>query len=290
MRRCSFAHLDKSGSRHGFWLSVSGFLRAIVVGAAIMIAVAAIVPVRPAQAHPHVWVSVETTVVFDKGAIVGLRHKWTFDELYTAMAIEGLDKNNDGVYSREELAELAKVNVESLKEFDYFTVVRLAGQALKIATPTQFWLEHADPAPAPGAASPQAPRKGKEADKKGTMVRFWNWMAGDDPAKAGGADHKGPPAKVLSLHFFVPLEQPVLAEAEGFTFEVSDPTFFIAFGLARSGPVKIGEGAPAGCRATLNAAVADDGRRIGEGNAAIPEGGLAFVNPHTISVSCKGQL
>src|SRR5262245_25720518 len=28
------------------------------------------------------------------------------------MAIEGLDKNNDGVYSREELAELAKVNIE----------------------------------------------------------------------------------------------------------------------------------------------------------------------------------
>ena len=48
-------------------------------------------------------------------------HKWMFDEFYTAMAIEGLDKNKDGVYDREELAELAKVNIEGLKDFAYFT-------------------------------------------------------------------------------------------------------------------------------------------------------------------------
>ena len=33
------------------------------------------------------------------------------------MAVEGLDTNKDGKYSREELAELAKVNVTSLKDF-----------------------------------------------------------------------------------------------------------------------------------------------------------------------------
>jgi hypothetical protein len=59
--------------------------------------------------------------------ITGIRQAWTFDEFYTAMAVEGLDTNKDGVYSKEELAPLAKVNVESLKEFDYFTFVpRLA--------------------------------------------------------------------------------------------------------------------------------------------------------------------
>ena len=39
------------------------------------------------------------------------------------MAVEGLDTNGDGVYSKEELQPLAQVNVESLKEFDYFTFV-----------------------------------------------------------------------------------------------------------------------------------------------------------------------
>jgi ABC-type uncharacterized transport system substrate-binding protein len=96
----------------------------------------------PASAHPHVWITVETTVLYDSGAFTGLQHKWTFDEFYTAMAIEGLDKNHDGVYDREELAELAKVNIEGLKEFGYFTYVALGGQEVKLANPRDYWLEH----------------------------------------------------------------------------------------------------------------------------------------------------
>ena len=41
----------------------------------------------PAQAHPHVWITYETTVIYEKGTFVGVRHKWSFDEFYTAMAI-----------------------------------------------------------------------------------------------------------------------------------------------------------------------------------------------------------
>ena len=41
------------------------------------------------------------------------------------MAIEGLDKNGDGKYDRQELSELAQVNIDGLKEFNYFTVAKL---------------------------------------------------------------------------------------------------------------------------------------------------------------------
>lgn len=259
---------------------------AIIACMAAIVALSAVGLTGPAVAHPHVWVAVETTVVYDKGTIIGLRHKWTFDELYTAMAIEGLDKNNDGIYSREELSELAKVNLESLKEFDYFTQMRLAGQPLKVSTPTEYWLEHAAPRPATKATGTAAPG-GKVGDKKGAMDKFWGWMAGNPAGE--GPDGKKPPAKVLSLHFFIPLEQPVLAEAEGFTFEVGDPTFFIALTLEGAQAVTIGAGAPAACKATLSSAAADDGRRLGAGNVAIPEGGMAFVNGQTVSVSCKGH-
>jgi ABC-type uncharacterized transport system substrate-binding protein len=98
----------------------------------------------PAASHPHVWITVETTVLYDKGNFTGLNHKWTFDEFYTAMAIEGLDKNNDGVYSREELAELAKVNIDGLKEFGYFTYPIVDGKDVKIQDPNDYWLEHKD--------------------------------------------------------------------------------------------------------------------------------------------------
>ncbi len=61
-----------------------------------------------------------------------MRHKWLFDEYYTTMAIEGLDKNKDGVYDREELAELAKVNIEGLKDFAYFTFPGLGGKEIAL--------------------------------------------------------------------------------------------------------------------------------------------------------------
>lgn len=97
------------------------------------------------SAHPHVFVTVEATVLFENGAISGIKHVWTFDEFYTAMAVEGLDTNKDGTFSRDELAELAKVNVEGLREFDYFTFATLSGQPLKLGVPKEgsYWLEHA---------------------------------------------------------------------------------------------------------------------------------------------------
>ena len=51
----------------------------------------------------------------DSKEILGFRHKWTFDEMYTSFAVEGLDANGDGLYSEEELKPLAKTNVEALK-------------------------------------------------------------------------------------------------------------------------------------------------------------------------------
>ena len=50
------------------------------------------------------WATVRSEVVLGPNhQITGIRHHWTFDEFYTAMAVQGLDANGDGVYSKEEL-------------------------------------------------------------------------------------------------------------------------------------------------------------------------------------------
>jgi ABC-type uncharacterized transport system substrate-binding protein len=98
-----------------------------------------------AVAHPHVWATVRSEVVFGPdNKITGIRHAWTFDEFYTAMAVQGLDTDGDGIYSKEELQPLAKVNVESLKEFEYFTFVRLSadGTLLPLKEPVDYWIEY----------------------------------------------------------------------------------------------------------------------------------------------------
>ena len=96
----------------------------------------------PAGAHPDMCVGVEATVLYENGAFTGLEQKWTFDESYTIMAVEGLDKNNDGHFDRAELAELAQVNIEAMKELDYFTYPTLAGQPVALAEAKDYWLEH----------------------------------------------------------------------------------------------------------------------------------------------------
>lgn len=98
-----------------------------------------------ADAHPHVWVTVETEILDDaQQNIIGFRHKWTFDEFYSSFAVQGMDKNNDGAFDREELKELAEVNISSLKEFGFFTFPQIASQQAECEQPKDYWLEHKD--------------------------------------------------------------------------------------------------------------------------------------------------
>ncbi len=168
------------------------------------------------SAHPHVWVTMQETVLYDKGNITGLQQAWTFDEIYTQQAVEGLDKNGDGKYSREELQELAQVNIDGLKEFDYFTYAKLGSTALKFKPPVDYWLDYTE---------------------------------------------KG----ILTLHFTLPLEQPVTADAAGFNFAVFDSSYFIAFDYAETDPVKLGANAPPTCKAAIEEPAEDtDTQRLND--------------------------
>ena len=100
----------------------------------------------PAQAHPHVWVTMHTELVYGPdGRITGIRHAWAFDDMFSTFATQGLDSKGKGKFTREELAPLAKVNVESLKEFDYFTYATADGTKVALTDPTSdYWLDYHD--------------------------------------------------------------------------------------------------------------------------------------------------
>lgn len=91
-----------------------------------------------ATAHPHVFVEARAEVDFNpQGELVGVRHAWTFDKPYSAYITQGLDLDNDGVLSEQELAPLAKENAEGLSEFEYFTVLKINGKEQKFDTPRE---------------------------------------------------------------------------------------------------------------------------------------------------------
>jgi ABC-type uncharacterized transport system substrate-binding protein len=105
----------------------------------IMAAMMACLAGSEVQAHPHVWIEMQSDVVFtDDGLIKGVDLEWTFDDGYTQMALDGLDVDGDGLYSQDELAPLTKENIDSLKDYEYFTVMRANGEQQKIGKVTDF--------------------------------------------------------------------------------------------------------------------------------------------------------
>jgi len=100
---------------------------------------------RSGQAHPHIWIDALTEVVFDgNGRFSGLRVYWVFDEFYSTYATEGLDTNNDGKLEPNELAPLAADNVRNLKDYGYFTWVKVNGEVPAYTEVTDYGLRYVD--------------------------------------------------------------------------------------------------------------------------------------------------
>ena len=99
----------------------------------------------PALAHPHVWIQMQSGVVFnEQGQIAAVKVNWTFDDSYTQVALDGLDTNGNGSYEPEELEPLTRENLESLKDYDYFTHVRFDGKAQALGAPVDPGQTYAD--------------------------------------------------------------------------------------------------------------------------------------------------
>jgi ABC-type uncharacterized transport system substrate-binding protein len=98
-----------------------------------------------ASAHPHVWITSTSELIYaPDGSITGVRHAWTFDDMFSTYALQGIESKKKGVYTHEELAPLAQTNVESLKEFAYFTFPRADGKKGKFLEPVDYFLEYKD--------------------------------------------------------------------------------------------------------------------------------------------------
>ncbi len=98
-----------------------------------------------AEAHPHVWITSTSELLYaPDGSISGVRHAWTFDDMFSTYALQGLETKTKGVYSREELGPLAQTNVESLKEYGFFTFAKADGKKAKFQEPVDYYLEYKD--------------------------------------------------------------------------------------------------------------------------------------------------
>ena len=111
----------------------------LLLGVALSLAAGA------ARAHPHVWITATSELLYAAdGTITGVRHAWTFDDMFSSYAVQGLESKAKGAYTSEELVPLAQTNVESLKEYAYFTFARADGRKERFQEPVDYFLDYKD--------------------------------------------------------------------------------------------------------------------------------------------------
>jgi ABC-type uncharacterized transport system substrate-binding protein len=124
-------------ANHPAFLMNKHFVRTILAAAGLLVGLA------DACAHPHVWVTMQNELVYaSDGSITGLRYNWTFDDMFSAFATQGVDAKKPGQFTREDLAPLAKENINSLKDFGYFTVAKANGKKVELKEPTDYYLDY----------------------------------------------------------------------------------------------------------------------------------------------------
>jgi ABC-type uncharacterized transport system substrate-binding protein len=110
-----------------------------------LLAAATMLAAGAASAHPHVWITATSELLYAAdGTVTGVRHAWTFDDMFSTYAVQGLESKTKGAYTREELGPLAQTNVESLKEYAYFTFARADGKKERFQEPVDYFLDYKD--------------------------------------------------------------------------------------------------------------------------------------------------
>src|SRR5262249_25146912 len=76
------------------------------------------------------------------GRVKPARHARNCEDLFSPFQRKGPDRRKKWGFPRQELAPLAQVNVDSLKEFDYFTFATADGKKVPFVEPVDYYLNH----------------------------------------------------------------------------------------------------------------------------------------------------
>jgi ABC-type uncharacterized transport system substrate-binding protein len=95
-------------------------------------------PAAVAEAHPHIWIRATATLQFENGKIVGIQHEWVFDDFFSSALIGDFDKNKNMTFDPDEVKELEANAFVALKDFGYFTHVKVGGKEVPIAATRDF--------------------------------------------------------------------------------------------------------------------------------------------------------
>jgi ABC-type uncharacterized transport system substrate-binding protein len=120
-----------------------GRVRLLIAGAGAGLAVLHVEPSAPG-AHPHVWITSVMTFVFEDRRLFGLRHRWEFDEIFGSFVIQEHDADGNGAFDAAETESVKDKAFASLRDYGYFTHLRIDGQPVPLTEIVGFEAEIED--------------------------------------------------------------------------------------------------------------------------------------------------
>ena len=93
----------------------------------------------PALAHPHVFVDGRMEIVGGTGTnLKAIRNIWRMDELFSSSVLFDFDKNANGTLDADELTAIGETVRQSIAEWDYYTLITIAGRPVRMAPPERI--------------------------------------------------------------------------------------------------------------------------------------------------------
>lgn len=96
---------------------------------------------RPAQAHPHVFIDWRALPQVEQGAIVAVKLYWQFDDLYSDLVLESVDRDKNRKLSPSEIEAIAKRTLANLEKGKFYSHFMLDGKTWQPDKAAEFSAE-----------------------------------------------------------------------------------------------------------------------------------------------------
>lgn len=90
------------------------------------------------EAHPHQFIDLYMTLVFDRKGFVGIEAEWHFTKQFAQVLAWGYDKNGDNIFDEEETASLYNGDFSTFLRDNLYFHVRLQDGVFSVATIENF--------------------------------------------------------------------------------------------------------------------------------------------------------
>jgi ABC-type uncharacterized transport system substrate-binding protein len=91
-----------------------------------------------AVAHPHVWITAQTRLGFEKGAVTTVAMRWGFDPMFSGFVRGEYDKDGDGRFDAAETEAIAAEAFSNLKDFGFLAHLTAGGEAVPLEAYRDF--------------------------------------------------------------------------------------------------------------------------------------------------------